>query len=453
MILGLNRIWRLSRNSRLVLLLSLGLTASAQVSPNSVPANPGITNHARAVTQSLSPYHLSPTKLAQAKALGKIRPMIHFGAEFWNVCVLWLLLATGSTARLGQWLATKTPLRWLQAAVFSAMLAAAVFVAVDLPVGAIGHFFSLRYGISVEAWPSWLLDQSKTLGLTLLVEIPLLMLAFYLTQWNWSRRRYWFWFAVAIVPLMLLFTFLLPPLVEPLFFDFEPLSQSHPALAQQLERVVARTGTSIPPERIFLMKASEKSNGLNAYVSGLGASRRIVVWDTTVDRMPTDQILFTFAHETGHYVLHHIAKGLTLAAFGTFALLWAVARLAEWLTHRCGKGWRVETIATLPGLTVLLLAFALLQIATEPVESAISRHFEHEADVFGQEAIHGLVPDPQKTAVAAFDTLGEAYLDDPNPNPFVEFWSYDHPSTQSRATFAAQYNPWVADQKPQFFSK
>jgi len=454
--MGLNCIWRWRLNSKLVLVLSLGLAgvASAQAPPNSVPANSGTINGAVTVTPSLVlPYRLPPAKLAQAKALGKIRPLIHFGEELWSVCALWLLLATGSATRLSQWLAAKTSLLWLQTALFSGLLAACVFVAIDLPADAIGHAFSVHYGISVEAWPSWLLDQSKTLGLTLLVEIPLLMLAFYLMQWNWSRRRYWFWFAAATVPLMLLFTFLLPPLIEPIFFDFEPLSRSHPALVQQLERVVARTGISIPPERMFLMKASDKSNGLNAYVSGLGASRRIVVWDTTADRMPTDQILFTFAHETGHYVLHHIAKGLALAAFGTFALLWAVARLAEWLARNWGKNWRVETVAILPGLPVLLLAFTLLQIATEPVESAISRHFEHEADVYGQEAIHGLVPDPQKTAVAAFNRLGEAYLDDPNPNPFVEFWSYDHPSTQSRAIFAAQYNPWVAGQKPRFFNK
>jgi Zn-dependent protease with chaperone function len=220
-----------------------------------------------------------------------------------------------------------------------------------------------------------------------------------------------------------------------------------------LQRVVARTGTSIPPERMFLMKASEKSNGLNAYVSGIGSSKRIVVWDTTADRMPTDEILFTFAHESGHYVLNHIPKGLAMAAIGMFALFWAVARFAEALLRRFGATWRIRSIASLPGLAVLLLSLSLLQIVTEPLENAISRHFEHEADIYGQEAIHGIVPNPQKTAVAAFNALGEAYLDDPNPNPFLEFWSYDHPSIQTRAKFAAQYDPWAPGQQPQFFSK
>jgi len=100
-----------------------------------------------------------------------------------------------------------------------------------------------------------------------------------------------------------------------------------------------------------------------------------------------------------------------------------------------------------------VLSLSMLQIVTEPIENTISRHFEHEADIYGQEAIHGLVSNPQKTAVAAFQALGEAYLEDPNPNTFLEFWSYDHPSIQTRARFAAQYNPWAAGHTPQFFSK
>jgi len=450
---GANWWWR-RKNAGFALVLGLAfVTAPAQIAlAQTQPPSANSTTSTTAQVQTPAlPYQLPPDKLAQATALGKIRPLIHFGAELWEVVVLLLLLTTGAAARLSDRIATKVNKGWQRSGIFSAILAALVFVLTDLPVEAIGHAFSLHYGISVETWIPWLLDESKTLGLTLLLETPLLMLALGLMRW--SPRRYWLWFAAAAVPLMVLFTFLLPPLIEPMFFEFQPLAQSHPALVQQLQRVVQRTGTSIPPERMFLMKASEKSNGLNAYVSGLGASKRIVVWDTTADRMPTDEILFTFAHESGHYVLNHIVKGLALAAFGMFVLFWAVARFAEWLVHHFGAAWRVGTLTSLPGLTVLLLALALIQIVTEPAENTISRHFEHEADVYGQEAIHGLVPNPQKTAVAAFNALGEAYLDDPNPNPFLEFWTYDHPSIQTRAKFAAQYDPWALGQQPQFFAR
>lgn len=440
-----NRRWQWWRNGALALLLALGAVTAGSAQPAKAQST------SAAAAQSANAYRLPADKLAQAIALSRARLFLHFGEELWELAFLFLLLSTGWASKLGKWTAGKTKKLLLQGALYVAILALWVFLAVDTPAAAIGHALSLHYGISIEGWNSWLLDQAKFLGLALLIETPLLMLVLWLTRW--SPRRYWLWFASAAVPIMLLGTFLLPQLVEPLFYKFEPLTQSHPALVQQLERVVARTGTNIPPERMFLMKASEKSNGLNAYVSGIGASKRIVVWDTTADRMPTDEILFTFAHETGHYVLNHIPKGLTLAAVGMFALFWFVARFAEWLVRRFGRLWRVSAIASLPGLAVLLLALSALQTVTEPVDSTISRHFEHEADVYGQEAIHGLVPDPQKTSVASFNRLGEVYLDDPNPNPFLEFWSYDHPSTQHRAQFAAQYDPWAPGRTPQFFQK
>jgi STE24 endopeptidase len=398
-------------------------------------------------------YTLPPDKLVQATALGYIRTSIHFGAEIWQLAFLVLLLSTGRASRLARWSSHRTTRPWLQAAIFSAMLAGLLFCAVDLPVSAIGHAFSRHYNISVQPWPSWLIDQAKALGLTVSLETPILMLVYGLMHWPWSRQRYWLWFSIAAVPIAVIGAFLLPQLVDPIFNTFEPLSQAHPALVVSLQQVVARTGTNIPPSRMFLMKASEKSNGLNAYVSGLGSSRRIVVWDTTADRMPTDQILFTFAHESGHYVLNHIPKGLTFGSIGLFFLFWLTSRITTGMIARWGIAWRIPQVSNLAGLSVLLLAFTILQILTEPIQSFASRYIEHQADVYGQEAIHGIVPDPRKTAVGAFNTLGEAYLDDPNPNPIVEFWTYDHPSIQSRANFAAHYDPWAEGQKPEFFQK
>jgi STE24 endopeptidase len=429
---------------------TLGLTAIPACAQEAASDTAPIAKTGAADMQA---YRLPPEKLTQAVALNRLRVALHFGSEVWQVVFLCLLLATKSVATLASWAERRSSKRWLQAAIFSAVLVTLIFVATELPAAAIGHHYSLRYGISVEAWPPWLGDQAKTLGLMVLLETPLLMLVFGLMLWKRSRKHYWLWLSCGMTPLMVVGAFLLPQLIEPMFNDFEPLTKSHPALVDQLQRVVARTGTSIPPERMFLMKASEKSNGLNAYVSGLGATKRIVVWDTTADRMPMDEILFTFAHESGHYVLHHVAKGITLAAIGTFLLFWLTSRIADWLVRRFGNSWEINTLASMSGLAVLLLSLAILQLIAEPVESTISRYFEHEADVYGQEAIHGLVANPQKTAVAAFSDLGEAYLDDPNPSPFVEFWSYDHPSIQTRATFAAHYNPWAEGKTPRFFSK
>ncbi|MDE3161844.1 MAG: M48 family metalloprotease, partial [Acidobacteriota bacterium] len=181
--------------------------------------------------------------------------------------------------------------------------------------------------------------------------------------------------------------------------------------------------------------------------------KRVVVWDTTVGRVPNDEVLFIFAHETGHYVLRHIVKMMAVAAVLMLAGFWACARLAEWMARRFGRRWGLDGLNSRAGFVVLLLAASLGGFVAEPVVNALSRHVEHEADVYGQEAVHGIVADPQKTAVAAFNALGEAWLEDPHPNAVIEIWLYSHPSTQRRAQFAEHYDPWAKGGHGEFFAK
>jgi STE24 endopeptidase len=286
------------------------------------------------------------------------------------------------------------------------------------------------------------------------IATPILLLFNWITRI--APRRYWLWVWLVSLPI-LVFLIFVSPLLEPIFNKFEPLSKNYPVLVGKLEKVAQRTGTNIPPERMFLMKASEKTNGLNAYVSGLGATKRIVVWDTTAGRIPDDEILFVFAHESGHYVLGHIPKMLTGYAIGLFFIFWGCARFSAWLVRRFGERWRLAggdaALASRAGFVVLIFAFTLAGFVVEPAANTFSRHFEHEADVYGQEAIRGLVPDPQKTAVAGFNALGEAYLEDPDPSPFIEFWEYNHPSVKTRANFAAHYDPWANGGHGKFFER
>jgi len=288
------------------------------------------------------------------------------------------------------------------------------------------------------------------------IDSPILLL------FNWIVRRwpsrYWFAAWLVALPIMVIGAFV-SPLFEPIFYQYEPLSKNHASLVEKLETVVARTGTNIPPDRMFLMKASLKTNGLNAYVDGLGPTKRIVVWDNTAGRIPDDEVQFIFGHESGHYVLNHIPKGLAVSAVGLLFIFWACAGFAAWLARRLGANWGLETsdggspLASRAGFVVLIFAITLAGFLLEPVDNAVSRCFEHQADVYGQEAMHGLVPDPRKTAVASFQALGEAWLEDPNPNPIIEFWLYNHPSVKNRANFAAQYNPWANGGHGEFFAR
>lgn len=393
-------------------------------------------------------YRLPADKLAKAKTLNKIRLALDVAGTFWGLAVLWLLLATRTAAGIETWAERVSRRRWIQGVLFFvAFLLISFFAA--LPLDAIGHAASVHYGISVQRWPGWLGDQAKGLGLTLGIVTWLLLFFNWLVRM--SPRRYWLWTWAACVPLILIGTFITPVVIDPIFNKFEPLTQTHPALVARLEQAVAKTGTHIPPERMFLMKASAKTNGINAYVTGIGATKRFVMWDTTTDRLPDDEILFIFGHESGHYVLHHIALGLAVSMAAMFFGFWICARIGEALVGRFGQRWGAESVASRPGFLALLLVLSIGGFLATPAANTFSRHIEHEADVYGQEAVHGLVADPQKTAVSAFNHMGEVYLEDPDPSPVVEFWEYNHPSVQRRATFARQYNPWANGGRGRFF--
>jgi Zn-dependent protease with chaperone function len=402
-------------------------------------------------------YNLPPDKLAKAVTLSHIEVALDIAGSLWGLAVLWLLLATRWAARWAAWAERSLRHRWMQGLLFFAVFIVVTTLA-SLPLDLIGHIVSRHYGISMQGWASWFADLAKSLGLSLILGAPILLL------FNWivrvSPRRYWMWAWLISLPLILISVFATPLIVDPLFNKFEPLTSTHAALVAKLETVVARTGTHIAPDRMFLMKASEKSSGLNAYVTGIGATKRFVMWDTATDRMPDDEILFIFGHESGHYVLNHIPKGIAVSAVALFFVFWGCAGFAGRLARRFGARWQLGGVeagqnpfASRQGFLVLLFTLSAAGIVLQPAGNTYSRHIEHEADVYGQEAIHGLVADPQKTAVSAFNHLGEAWLEDPNPSPFIEFWEYNHPSVQTRANFAAHYDPWANGGHGRFFDK
>jgi len=431
----------------LVLGLAMGfagwVTPLTAQSPTAPAAN--VAQAAPAGTQQA--YSLPKDKLEKAIQLSRIRNILAMTDSVWGLVFFWLLLATRGWARIEGWAKRISSRRWLQGLIFFALFFAVSTLA-SLPINLIGHHYSQAYGISVQGWASWFADLAKSLGLVLAIGSPILLLFNGIVR-RWPRR-YWLGLWVATLPLLVLGD-LASPLIVPLFYKQEPLAKNHAALVAKLEKVVARTGTNIPPERMFLMKASDKSTGLNAFVAGMGATKRIVVWDTTAGRIPDDEIQFIFGHESGHYVLNHILKGLAGSAVGLFFVYWICAGFAEWMTKHFGARWGAAEPASRTGFLVLLFIISIVNFLLSPVGNAFSRHFEHEADVYGQEAIHGLVADPQKTAVAAFNALGEAWLEDPNPSPLVEFWLYDHPSVKNRANFALHYNPWAHGGQGAFF--
>ena len=247
-------------------------------------------------------------------------------AVAWEVVVLLLLIGLAVAPAFRRFAERVSRRRFVQALVFFPLLLVVLGVS-QLPIDAWGHRIALAYGLSVQGWGSWLVDWLKRNLVILVIATPLLGLLYLLLRK--SPRRWWLYFWLATLPVIVFVVFIAPVLIDPLFFHFEPLERKAPDLVTRIEQVTARGGLAIPRDRMFLMDASRKLNALNAYVTGFGASKRVVVWDTTLGRMTTPQTLFVFGHEMGHYVLAHIPKTILFVAGLLFvAFLWPTASSA-----------------------------------------------------------------------------------------------------------------------------
>ena len=392
-------------------------------------------------------YTLPPDKEARAVAYAHSRHELYFLDFLFTIVGLMLLIQLGMAPRLRDWAERISRNRFLQAVTFAVPFFILLGL-LGLPAAAASHWLARYYGQSVQGWNSWFWDAIKGGVVALALAIVLVWLFYGLVRR--SRRRWWFYAWLGSLPILIFLIFVEPLVVEPLFFRFTPLAASDPQLAAQLERVVQRAGQDIPESRMYLMNASSKLNALNAYVTGIGASERVVVWDTTIAHMTTPQILFVFGHEMGHYVLHHIRNGIIFTAGVLFIFLFAGFHVLNWALRRFGAAWKIRGEDDWASLPVLIFAILIFNFIFTPIDNAYSRHLEHQADQYGLEVVHGIVPDAPQVAAQSFQILGELDLAEPSPSTAVKIWFYDHPPLVERILFAQTYDPWDKGESPQF---
>ncbi len=412
------------------------MPASAQV-PNSSGSNQHI----------ILDYSPPPENARRAETYSAAHYHHYFVNTLYGWLVLLVLLHWRVAPKYRDWAERVSSRRFVQLILYAPLLLLTVAV-LSLPSDLWDHALQRRFGLSVQGWKSWAGDWVTNEIIALIIGTVLVgILSAVIRR---SSRRWWFYFWLASIPVLLLVFFFQPVVIDPLFFKFTPLQAGHPDLVASMERVVQHGGMEIPPERMFEMNASTKTTGVNAYVTGFGASKRAVVWDTTIRTATPDETLFVFGHEMGHYVLLHIPKEIAIDVAILLALLYLGYRLSRWALARWGAGWGIRSLDDWASLPMLMLLLSVLVFFGTPAFFAVSRHFEHEADRYGLEVIHGIVPNPSQVAAHYFEKSGEINLADPHPSTFIKIWMFDHPTRPERVRFAATYDPWSGGEAPRY---
>jgi len=415
-------------------------TASDPAETRSAPA-------AAAQQPKSGEYVLSHDRYEKAVTYSRAAYTMYFVSVGLNVLALLILLRLGIAAKFRDWAENVSDKRWIQALVFVPLLVLTVDV-IAVPLRLYGHLLSLRYEVSVETWGSWLSDWAKEQ--LLMVGFALVFALILSAIMRRSPRRWWLYLWFATLPVVLFFVFISPWFIDPLFNKFEPLQATHPELVAAIENLTKHAGVPILPDRMFLMRASEKTNAVDAYVTGLGASKRVVVWDTTIQKATTNETLFIVGHELGHYVLGHVWKGFLFAAALMLIGFYVLFRALYWALGRWAADWRIYGPEDWASFAVLLLLVEIGMFLVAPVANGFSRIEEHAADVYGLEVTHGIIPDSSEVAAQSFQVLGEVDLADPNPPEFITFWLYSHPPLADRLVFAHSYDPWSKGESPKY---
>src|SRR6202165_4986991 len=417
--------------------------APLQPNPSQSPPSESKTTEQTKTEQ----YTLSHERYEKAVAYSRAGYTLYFVSYFLGGLFLFLILRLGWAAKFRDIAENVSDKKWIQGLVFVPLLFLTIGV-LNLPLQLYWHSLSLHYEQSIQSWCSWFWDWSKGEFLTTAFGIVLGLILFAVMRR--SPRRWWFYFWFPAVLILLGLIVITPLVIDPLFNKFEPLSKEHPDLVASIEKLTKHAGVPIPADRMFLMIASQKTNAINAYVTGLGASKRVVIWDTTIQKTSNDECLFIVGHELGHYVLGHVLRSFLVGAAGLLLALYLVFRGLHWTLDRWAKDWKLHGEEDWASLAVLLLLLQVLSFVSSPVISGYSRMQEHAADVYGLEVIHGLFPNSEEVPAHAFQVLGELDLSDPNPPPFITFWLYSHPPLADRLVFAHSYDPWSKGESPKY---
>ena len=360
----------------------------------------------------------------------RINDVLYFVDFVYGIGALLLVLAAGWSARFRDAAQRIAGKKFLTAMLYFVFLTLALTV-IQFPLSFYGGFVvPHQFDLTDQSFGSWLGDFGKELAVNLVIMSLIAALALLGIR---KVRRWWVVLWLGSIPLILLAVLATPLIIDPLFNKFEPLRDE--TLKRKLLDEASKAG--IEGSRVYQVNKSKQTKTMNAYVTGLGPSKRIVMWDTLLQKLDHDEILAVMGHEMGHYVLHHLWKGIAFAVALSFAGFFIAQWMFEWGLARWGGRWGIGERGDPAALPWLLVVSTLLSFILTPAGAGFSRHIEHQSDVFGLELTHLNEP-----MASAFVKFAEDSKVDPRPPRFIEWWRYSHPSLGRRIEFVLRYRPW-----------
>lgn len=369
---------------------------------------------------------LPPDQVSRGQAFhAALRPGA-YGALLVGLAVALLLGLTPLGAKLVTLVGRPFGDHWIARAVLGGLAVVLGADLLTLPFAAWRHAVVARYGLSTQTWGGWTVDLLKSYAVSAAIG-AIALFGFY-TVTRLASQWWWALGAAGAAGLVVLLSFVLPVVIEPVFNKFTPMEPG--PLRTELMTLAERDG--VPVRDVLVADASRRTRAVNAYVSGLGPTRRIVVYDTLLREAPPAEVASVVAHELGHAKDRDVFRGTLIGALGAAAAVIALYLLGSWNGLLRAAG--VDSIAEPRAIALMIAVVTVAGLFTAPVQSLVSRHIEARADAHAL----ALTGDP-----ATFEEmqrrLSAVNLSDPDPPRWEYLYAASHPSTVERMAAARAY--------------
>ncbi len=342
-----------------------------------------------------------------------------------------LFLFTGFSARIRDW-AQRLGRKWFFRIAIYFIIFTLINFLVGLPLAYYQDFVREHaYGLSNQTFAKWFGDSLKALAVGLIMGVLVLWVPYLLLKR--SPRRWWLYTSLLAVPFICLMLLVTPVWIDPIFNDFGQMRNR--ALETRILGLAERAG--IEGSRVYEVNKSVDTEAVNAYVTGFMNTKRIVLWDTLVNKLDEDEVLFVMGHEMGHYVLGHVVRGILFFSALIFITLYAAHRLAHWFINRFQHRFGFDQLSDIASLPLLLLVTSILSLVISPAALAFSRYQEREADRFALE-----ITRDNRAGATAFVKLQTQNLSNPRPGILMRILRSSHPPLGERIDFCNSYRPW-----------
>lgn len=358
----------------------------------------------------------------EARRYNRLRRRLGIAGSVLGLVLLLLLLVTGWAGALRDVAYRAAGQNYTLAVLIYVVLLSLLGKVAGLGLDYYGFRLEHQHQLSNQKLRGWAWDQFKGWLVSLVMLAIAVEILYFIIR---HAPQYWWVMAWAVfIVLFLLVAQIAPVVLFPIFYKFAPLDDEE--LKQRLLRLSERAGTRV--RGVYEWKLSEKSRKANAALTGLGATRRILLADTLLASYSHDEIEAVLAHELGHHVHRHIPKSMVVHVVVTFAGFWAANQALSFAVER--MHW-FETLADFASLPLLALVSAVLSFLLLPATNAYSRFNERQADRYCFAALPSVAP-----FISALNKLGEQNLAERQPSRFVEWFFHSHPSIARRVAAA-----------------